>query len=98
MSAKVAIFFLWDYIKDKVYLHPLLTTTKELRTMTVPDVNANMLTHVWDEPGYRWDVCSLSGSSDIEHVKNINFINELGTLHQYDVHHIIFTALFILEL
>jgi hypothetical protein len=47
-------FFLWGYIKDKVFLHPSPTTTEELRVRNVAaiaDVDADMLTRVWDELG-----------------------------------------------
>ncbi|GBL74948.1 hypothetical protein AVEN_107708-1 [Araneus ventricosus] len=52
-------FFLWGYVKVKVYVPPMLTTLQALQKRiiaTVTDIDGNMLLNVWTELDYRWDV------------------------------------------
>ncbi|GBL96730.1 hypothetical protein AVEN_111864-1 [Araneus ventricosus] len=55
-------FFLWGYVKDKVYIPPMPTTLQALQeriTAAVTDIDGNMLLNIWMELDYRWDVCQL---------------------------------------
>ncbi|GBL72043.1 hypothetical protein AVEN_115066-1 [Araneus ventricosus] len=52
-------FFLWGYVRDKVYITPMPTTLHALQeciTAAVTDIDENMLLNVWTELDYRWDV------------------------------------------
>ncbi|GBM44524.1 hypothetical protein AVEN_182224-1 [Araneus ventricosus] len=52
-------FFLWGYVKDKVYVSPMPTTLEALQeriTAAVTDIDGNMLLNVWTELDYRWIV------------------------------------------
>ncbi|GBL75274.1 hypothetical protein AVEN_194499-1 [Araneus ventricosus] len=64
-------FFLWSYVKDKVYVIPMPTTLKALQeriTAGVTDIDENMLLNVWTELYYRWDVCQVTKGAHIEHL------------------------------
>jgi hypothetical protein len=53
-------FFLWGYVKDKVYMPPLPEDLPELRqriVAAVDTIDVDMLQHVWHELDYRIDVC-----------------------------------------
>jgi len=62
-------FFLWGYVKDQVYVPPLLASIPELkvriRTAT-ETITADMLQTVWNELDYRVDVCRNTKSAYIE--------------------------------
>ncbi|GBM27289.1 hypothetical protein AVEN_208448-1 [Araneus ventricosus] len=56
-------FFLWGYVKDKVYVPPMPTTLQALQeriTAVVTDIDGNMLLNVWMELDYSWDVCRVT--------------------------------------
>ena len=56
-------FFLWGYVKDRVYVPPLPATVDELQeriTAAVNSVTPDMLQSVWSELDYRNDVCRLT--------------------------------------
>lgn len=62
-------FFLWGFLKDKVYVTPLPANLAELRnriTATVALVTPDMLQRVWEEIDFRWDVCRMTNGSHIE--------------------------------
>jgi hypothetical protein len=62
-------FFLWGFVKDSVYVPPLLMTLEELRDriMHAPQTTtADMLHRVWDELDYRVDVCCVTQGAYIE--------------------------------
>ncbi|GBM65125.1 hypothetical protein AVEN_70844-1 [Araneus ventricosus] len=64
-------FFLWGYVKDKVYAPPLPTTLQALQeriTAAVTDIDGNMLLNVWRERDYRWDVRRVTKGAYIEHL------------------------------
>lgn len=64
-------FFLWGYVKDKVYVPPMPTTLQELKeriTAAVTDIDINMLSNVWMELDYRLDVCRVTKGAHIEHL------------------------------
>jgi hypothetical protein len=62
-------FFLWGFIKDRVYVPPLpanLTEPKARITAAVAEVTPDMLDRVWLEIDFRWDVCSITNGNHIE--------------------------------
>ena len=59
----VCDFFLWGYVKDRVYVPPLPATMDELQ-----DRITDMLQRVWSELDYRIDVCRLTRGGHIESV------------------------------
>jgi len=64
-------FFLWGYVKDQVYAHPLLASIPELKVqirIAVKTINADMLQTVWNELDYRVDVCRITKGAHIEHL------------------------------
>lgn len=64
-------FFLWGYVKDRVFVPPLPLTLLELRnriTAAVQSVNEATLQKVWSEFDFRIDVCKASRGSHIEHL------------------------------
>jgi hypothetical protein len=55
-------FFLWGFIKDRVFVPLLLANVIELRTRittAVTEVTQEMLRSLWQETDYRWDVCCI---------------------------------------
>ena len=53
-------FFLWEYVKDRVYVPPLPATVDELQeriTAAVKSVTPDMLQRVWAKLDYCIDVC-----------------------------------------
>ena len=67
----VCDFFLWGYIKDKVYVPPLPTNLEELKIRIKDAVNAvtpDLISNVWEEFDYRIDVCRAAGGGHIEHL------------------------------
>ncbi|GBM04721.1 hypothetical protein AVEN_44852-1 [Araneus ventricosus] len=64
-------FFLWGYVKDKVYVPPMPTTLQALQeriTAAVTDMDRNMLLNDWTGLDYRWDVCRVTKGAHIEHL------------------------------
>jgi hypothetical protein len=56
------IFFLWGYVKNRVFVPPLPHNLAGLKTRiiaTVKNIDAPMLTRVWQELEYRIDVCRV---------------------------------------
>ncbi|GBL93529.1 hypothetical protein AVEN_59716-1 [Araneus ventricosus] len=49
-------FFLWGYVKEKVYVPTMPTTPQEFITAAVMDIDRNMLLNIWTELDYRWNV------------------------------------------
>jgi hypothetical protein len=63
------VFFLWGFVKDRVFVPPLPTNVAELRTritVAVAEVTPEMLRSVWQDIDYRWDVCRITNRSHIE--------------------------------
>jgi len=59
----VCDFFLWGYVKDRVYVPPLPATVDELQeciTAAVKSVTPVMLQRVWSGLHYRIDVCRVT--------------------------------------
>ena len=64
-------FFLWGYVKDRVYVPPLPATVDELQeriTAAAKSVTPDMLQTVWSELVYRIDVCRVTRGGHIERV------------------------------
>jgi len=64
-------FFLWGYVKERVYVPPLPADLDELTnriTAAVKSVTEDTLRHVWDEFSYRVDVVRAAGGGHIEHL------------------------------
>jgi hypothetical protein len=62
-------FFLWGYVKDRVYMPPLPTNLPELRctiVAAVATITPDMLTRVWEEFNYWVDVCRVTNGAHIE--------------------------------
>ena len=65
-------FFLWGYVKERVYVPPLLADLDELTnriTAAVKSVTEDTLRRVWDEFSYRVDVVRAAGGRHIEHLQ-----------------------------
>ena len=59
----VCDFFLWGYVKNRVYVPPPPTTVDQLQeriTAAVKSVTPDMLQRVWAELDYRIDVCRVT--------------------------------------
>jgi hypothetical protein len=64
-------FFLWRYIKDRIFVHPLSVSLNELKqsmTTAVASVDEGMLRSVWTELEYCIDICCVTKGSHIEHL------------------------------
>jgi len=64
-------FFLWGYVKERVYVPPLPADLDELTnriTASVRSVTEDTLRRVWDEFSYRVDVVRAAGGGHIEHL------------------------------
>jgi hypothetical protein len=62
-------FFLWAFVKDRVFVPPLPANVAELRTgitAAVAEVTPEMLHSVWQDTDYRWDVCCIISGSHIK--------------------------------
>ena len=67
----VCDFFLWGYVKDRVYVPPLPTSIHDLKqriAAAIDLVDRDMLINVWEEFSYRIDVARASGGGHIEHL------------------------------
>lgn len=64
-------FFLWGYVKDRVFVQPMPNTLPELKqriSAALQTITRNMLQNVWNELDYRLDVCRVTKGSHIEHL------------------------------
>ena len=64
-------FFLWGYVKERVYVPPLPADLDELTnriTAAVKSVTEDTIRRVWDEFSYRVDVVRAAGGGHIEHL------------------------------
>ena len=62
-------FFLWGFVKDRLFVPPLPANVVELRTRitaAVAKVTPEMLRTVWQETDYMWNVCRITNGSHIE--------------------------------
>ena len=64
-------FFLWGYVKEHVYVPPLLADLDELTnriTAAVNSVTEDTLRRIWDKFSYRVDVVRAAGGGHIENL------------------------------
>jgi hypothetical protein len=64
-------FFLGGYVKDRVFVPPLPCDLADLKTRIIEaakNIDAPMLTRVWQELKYRIDVCRVTRGAHIEHL------------------------------
>jgi len=64
-------FFLWGYVKDRVYVPPLPASIPELKVQirtATETITADMLETVWNELEYRVDVCRITKDAHIDHL------------------------------
>jgi hypothetical protein len=64
-------FFLQGYIKNRVFVPPLVNTLVDLCvriTAAITEIDPNMLLRVWEELNYRLDVCRVMRGAHIEHL------------------------------
>jgi len=64
-------FFLWSYVKDKVYVPLLPTSIPELKVRirtVIETITADMLQAVRNELGYSDDVCRITKGAHIEYL------------------------------
>jgi hypothetical protein len=69
ITGPVCDFFLWGYVKDRVYVPALPATLDDLQERINEAVNSitpDMLQRVWSELDYRIDVCRVTGGAPIE--------------------------------
>ena len=61
-------FFLWGYVKDKVFLTPVLDITdlKARITDAFATITEDMLENTWREIGYRLDVLRATKGAHVE--------------------------------
>ncbi|GBN65568.1 hypothetical protein AVEN_61324-1 [Araneus ventricosus] len=64
-------FFIWGFVKDKVYVPPLPTNLCELKehiSAAVQSITSDTLQHVWLELTYCLDIIHVTKGSYIEHL------------------------------
>jgi hypothetical protein len=64
-------FFLWGYVKYKVFVPPFPVTLDDLKqrvTTATAGVDEDMLTRVLQEFDYRVDICRVTKGAHIEHL------------------------------
>ncbi|GBO03108.1 hypothetical protein AVEN_244247-1 [Araneus ventricosus] len=64
-------FFIWGFVKDKVYVPPLPTNLCELKehiSAAVQSITSDTLQHVWLEFTYCLDIIHVTKGSYIEHL------------------------------
>ncbi|GBM99746.1 hypothetical protein AVEN_102671-1 [Araneus ventricosus] len=65
-------FFLWGFVKDKVFVLPLPHNLQELKQRITNVLNAltgDLLSRVWEEVDYRMvDICRVTGGAHVEHL------------------------------
>jgi hypothetical protein len=62
-------FFLWGYVKDWVFISPLPRDLADLKAWiiaAVKNIDASILTHVWQELEYSINVCRVTRGAHIE--------------------------------
>jgi hypothetical protein len=62
-------FFLWGFVKNRVFVPPLPGNVAKIRTRitaAVTEVTPEMPCSVWQDNDYGWDVCCITNESHIE--------------------------------
>jgi hypothetical protein len=60
--------FLWGYVKDRLFVLHDLVDLKTQIIATAKNIDAPMLTRVWQELEYRIDVDRVTRGAHIEHI------------------------------
>jgi len=64
-------YFLWGYVKDKVFVPPQPVSIPDLKnriTAAVETITPDLLSRVWQELDYLLDVCRVTKGAYIEHL------------------------------
>ena len=64
-------YFLWVYVKDKVFVPPQTVSIPDLKnriTEAVETITSDLLSRVWQELDYCLDVCRVTKGAYIEHL------------------------------
>jgi hypothetical protein len=64
-------FFLWGYVIDQAFVPPMSHDPADLKARiiaAVKNVDAPMLTRVWQELEYHIDVCRVTRGAHIKHL------------------------------
>jgi len=64
-------YFLWGYVKGKMFVPPQLVSIPDLKnriTAAVEAITPDLLSRVWQELDYRLDVCRVTKGAYIEHL------------------------------
>jgi len=64
-------FFLWGWVKEKLFIPPLPRDLVDLKAQiiaAVKNIDAPMLTRVWQELEYCMDVCRFTYGAHIEYL------------------------------
>ena len=64
-------YFLWGYVKDKMFVPPQPVSMPDLKnriTAAVETITPDLLSRVWQEFDYRLDVCRVTKSAYVEHL------------------------------
>ena len=64
-------YFLWGYVKDKMFMQPQPATIPDLKnriTAAVETITPDLLSRVWQELDYRLDVCRVTKGANIENL------------------------------
>jgi hypothetical protein len=64
-------FFLWGYVKEKLFVPPLPLDIDELKlriAVAIETIDRNILERVWDELDYRLGICRVTNGAHIEHL------------------------------
>jgi len=57
-------YFLWGFVKDKVFVPPQPVSIHDLKNR----ITAGLLIRVWQELDYRLDVCRVTKGANNEHL------------------------------
>jgi hypothetical protein len=71
LALRLVIFFFGDYVKDRVFVPPLPRDLADLKARiiaAVKNIDAPMLTRVWQELEYRIDVGRVIRDAHLEHL------------------------------
>jgi hypothetical protein len=64
-------YFLWGYVKDKVFVPPQPVSISDLKTRigaAMVTITPDLLIRVWQELDYRLDVCHVTKGAHVEHL------------------------------
>jgi len=64
-------YFLWGYVKDKVFVPPQPVSIPDLKnriTTAVETITPDLLSRVWQELDYHLNVCRVMKGAYIEHL------------------------------